>query len=196
MGLLTYCLILIYGTHRMNRDKLRKTGIYAIAVLVIIKFIYLPVKNKIKAYQDMLNEKTESYNLKQRNYNNLISMLSRTDNTKNQLLLKKIFSQETSDAYIQTKLLEYSQTVIKNTKLEMLTFEFPAPAEKEGVKEISILLRLKGTARDMLVFMDSCKNFEKIVVIKSFENTRSSDTDQTMFYKVRLTTYKLNKEGL
>lgn len=177
----------------MEKNKIRRIGLYTIIILVIIRFVYLPIDNSLKGYKDALEEKIENYRLKESSYQNLLSKLSQTEKKEDRTLSKIVYHSDVSDAYIQTKLLEFSQQIIKKTKLELLTFEFPSSLEKEGVREISILLRIKGSPKDMFSFMESCKDFEKLVVIKSFENTRLSDADINMFFKVKLSTYKLNK---
>lgn len=177
----------------MDRYKIRIIGLYTIALLITIKFIYIPTNNLIKTYKETFEEKTQNYKLKEDSYNRLLKQLSEKKKKKSDVFLDKIYREDIPEAFIQTNLLEYTQKIVKQTSLEMVTFELPPSAEGEYLTEISILLRLKGSPKDIFSFIEKCRNFDKIIVVKSFENTRQSDTDMSMFFKLKLSTYKYSK---
>jgi Tfp pilus assembly protein PilO len=154
----------------MDRQEFRKYGLLTIGILVFAKLFIQPLNQDLKEYRDTISELENTYKEKYKLYLKLISSKSEK---KPNLDEKYFYPKDKKDIEIQIEMIDRLTTVSKKHNLDLLNFEMPSPTEKEeGFKVIPVLIRLKGTPKNLVMFYDDVRKLDKVYKVIDFETAK------------------------
>ena len=157
----------------MDRQEFRKYGLLTIGILVFAKLFIQPLNQNLKEYRETLSELENSYKEKYKLYLKLTSL---KPEKKQDLSSRYFYPKDKKDVEIQIEMVDKLTNLSKKHNLDLLNFEMPSPTEKEeGFKVIPVLIRLKGTPKNLILFYDDLRKLDKIYKVIDFETSKLQD---------------------
>lgn len=157
----------------MDRLEFRKYGLFTIGILIFAKLFIQPLNQQLKQYRETLSELENTYKEKYKLYLKLESLKPEGKQYPN---IGYFYSKDKKDVEVQIEMIDKLTTLSKKHNLELLNFEMSSPTEKEeGFKVIPVLIRLKGTPKNLITFYDDVRKLDKLYKVVNFETAKLQD---------------------
>jgi Tfp pilus assembly protein PilO len=172
--------------------QIRVIGIYVIIILALLRFLLFPLHGSIQEKKIVLGEQQETYSLKyqvferqrenQREKRGMETGVERDD------LLPQLYDKGTSNSYIYSEVLEQVTKFAEKRGLIVVNFEMLEPVAGKNISEIPILVRLRGQPGPFIEVLDTIKNGEKLLNIRSMEITK---TGRDQFFSLTISVFRV-----
>jgi Tfp pilus assembly protein PilO len=168
---------------------LKKTGLYLIVVLALLRFLIYPLHASIQEKKVVFGEWSESYRLK-------LQAQERQRGAQQKTVVEKgavrphLFDKGVSNTSIQTEILGWITNAAEKKGLAVLNFEMLDSMAGKNVTELPIVLRLKGRAESFIELLEMIEQNERVLSVRSMEITRSG-VDQA--FSLTLSAFRVEK---
>jgi hypothetical protein len=174
----------------LSNTEIKRLGLYLVLLLVLLRFLILPLYGSVKEKKVLWGEVVERYQLKAQ----LAERRQETGAEKRVVdkgaLLPYVYDKAMKASLIQSEVLEELIKLAEKKGLTVLNFEMMEPPAGKGLTELSVLIRLKGQPKLFFEMLKDMEKQEKILNIKSLEINRFG---QEMAYAVTLSIFKVEK---
>lgn len=150
-----------------KRAELTKIGIYIVIALVLIKFAVKPLNARLEQNKEMLTEIKQSYSLKQQIYERKLYEAQKPATEPESLSM--LYSKNFSYNSIRNKVLQWLMENAEKKGLTITNFEIPEIKKGKELTEINVLLRLKGSLKPFLEYLEGVESADKLILIKNLE---------------------------
>jgi Tfp pilus assembly protein PilO len=172
--------------------QIRVIGIYVIIILALLRFLIFPLQGAIQEKKVLLGEQQETYNLKYRAFErqreNQREKRGMETGVEKDDLLPQLYDKGTSNSYIYSEVLEQVTKFAEKRGLIVVNFEMLEPVAGKIISEIPILVRLRGQPGPFIEVLDTIKNGEKLLNIRSMEITK---TGQDQFFSLTISAFRV-----
>ena len=153
---------------------LRAVGPYLLALLIIIRFLIMPLQSTASQKKLLLAERQELYATEQSLLERRLKQgAERSPKWDDETLAQLSYPKDAADAVIQADLVRRLIETAEKKGLTVLNFEFPDVARDKEVSEIGVILRFKGQPRGLVDLLKEIEEFSKPLSIKSVESSKS-----------------------
>lgn len=178
---------------RVRGLRLKAVGLYFIAILVVIRFILLPLNSNVKNRETLLNEHIETYTTKAA----LLQKQGSADAGRVQAspeeekrVIESLYPVSYQYAVIQAEMLTALMKEAEKDGLSVSNFEMSEISSGEILSEVPVVLRLSGNAKDMLKYLKQLDRMPKKTDIKTIEISRNGDQYN---FTLTFTAYRVEK---
>lgn len=159
----------------MKNERIKIIAFYVLMILVIVKFVAVPLNNLVKEKKGILNEYIETYRIKAL----LIERHKSEQKTKEAKLVKtegvllaSIYQKDSPYALIQSEVLQWIIGSAEGHGLTVLNFEFPRAVVAENISEVPVLVRLRGDPKAVVNLLKDIEEWEKALRFRNFQVSR------------------------
>jgi hypothetical protein len=153
---------------------IKALGPYAVILLVIIRFMIIPLQNSLAAKKTLVLERQEVLKSKQ-------SLLQRqllekgTPKTvvDKQTISKLFYPKAAPDTAIQADLVKSLIETAEKNKLTVMNFELPDVAQDKELSEVGAILRFRGQPLGLVELLRAIDDWPKPLKVKSLESSKS-----------------------
>jgi|SRR5262245_20466081 len=152
---------------------LRAFGPYLLVLLIVIRFLIMPLNSAAKQKKSLLAERQELYateqSLLQRQLRQEVGRFKWDDET----LARLSYRKNVPDLAIQADLVKGLIEAAEKKGLTLVNYEFPDVVRDKEVSEVGVILRLQGQPRGLVDLLKAIEDFPKPLRIKSMESSKS-----------------------
>ncbi|MGH7197468.1 MAG: hypothetical protein ACREH5_01845, partial [Candidatus Omnitrophota bacterium] len=149
-------------------------GAYVVILLVIVRFMIIPLHNTLAEKNLLVTERQELLRSKQ-------SLLQKQAPDKDfrraavdrETLAKLFYPKDLADSAIQADLIKNLIEVAEKKRLKVVNFEMPEVAREKELSEVGAILRLQGQPLGLVELLRAVDNWPKPLRVKSLESARS-----------------------
>ena len=153
---------------------LRAVGPYLLALLIIIRFLIMPLQSTAEQKKLLLAERQELYATEQSLVERRLKQgAERSPKWDDEALAQLTYPKDAPDPVVQADLVRRLIESAEKKGLTVLNFEFPDVARGKEVSEIGVILRFKGQPRGLVDLLKEIEEFPKPLSIKSVESSKS-----------------------
>ena len=153
---------------------IKEIGPYAVILLIIIRFMIIPLQNSLANKKVLVQERQELLKSKQ-------SLLQRQvveKGTRNvvvdkQTITKVFYSKDLPDTAIQADLVKNLIETAEKKNLSVINFELPNVAREKELTEVGAILRLKGQPLGLIELLRAIDDWPKPLKVKSLDYAKS-----------------------
>ena len=153
--------------------QLKIIGLYAIIILVLLRFLIYPLNSALQEKRVLLGEQFESYQIK----GQILDRQSKNREEKvvveKKDILPHLYEKTIPNFHIQSDILEQVIKIAEKKGLLVLNFEMMDPLSGKNITEVSVSVRLKGKAGAFIEILEDLEKSEKVLGIRSLEITKS-----------------------
>lgn len=168
--------------------QIRMIGIYIIIILALLRFLIFPLHGGIQEKKIVLGEQQETYSLKYQAFERQRENPGEKSGVEKGALLPQLYDKGTSSSYIYSEVLEQVTKLAEKRGLIVVNFEMLEPVAGKIISEIPILVRLRGQPGPFIEVLDTIKNGEKLLNIRSMEITK---TGQDQFFSLTISAFRM-----
>jgi len=153
---------------------LRAVGPYLLVLLIIIRFLIMPLQSAANQKKTLLAESEELYATEQSLLQKRLQQGGEKSRKWDDKALAQLsYPKDAPDAVIQADLVRKLIELAEKKGLTVLNFEFPDVARDKEVSEIGVILRFKGQPRGLVDLLKEVDQFPKPLSVKSVESSKS-----------------------
>ena len=153
---------------------IKTLGTYVVVLLVIIRFMIIPLYNTLAEKKLLVTERQELLKSKQ-------SLLEKQATDKDshrapvdrQTLAELFYPKHSPDTAIQADLIKNLIEIAEKKRLKVINFEMPDVAREKELSEVGAILRLQGQPLGLVELLRAVDNWPKPLRVKSLESARS-----------------------
>lgn len=178
---------------QLKRERLKTAGIYLVIILVVLKFVLIPLSHSVEDKKTLLNEYTETYRtkalIKERQLHT-DKTIDESISEEGKRLFDSLYKKDSAAPVIQSEILMSAIKGAEKNEMDILNFELPDTISGKNLSEISVLLRLKGMPKGLIGLLKEIGNMKRPVDIKGLQIDKSRDE---FVYTLTLTTYRIER---
>ena len=168
--------------------QIKVIGIYVIIILALLRFLLFPLQGSIQEKKIVLGEQQETYSLKYQVFERQRENPGEKSGVEKDDLLPQLYDKGTSNSYIYSEVIEQVTKFAEKRGLIVVNFEMLEPVAGKKISEIPILVRLRGQPGPFIEVLDTIKNGEKLLNIRSMEITK---TGQDQFFSLTISAFRV-----
>ena len=168
--------------------QIRVIGIYVIIILALLRFLIFPLHGSIQEKKIVLGEQQETYSLKYQVFERQRENPGEKSGVEKGALLPQLYDKGTSNSYIYSEVLEQVTKLAEKKGLTVVNFETLEPVAGKTIREVPILVRLRGQPGPFIEVLDAIKKSEKLLSIRSMEITK---TGQDQFFSLTISAFRV-----
>ena len=168
--------------------QIKVIGIYVIIILALLRFLLFPLQGSIQEKKIVLGEQQETYSLKYQVFERHRENPGEKSGVEKDDLLPQLYDKGTSNSYIYSEVIEQVTKFAEKRGLIVVNFEMLEPVAGKKISEIPILVRLRGQPGPFIEVLDTIKNGEKLLNIRSMEITK---TGQDQFFSLTISAFRV-----
>lgn len=177
----------------MNKNNFKIFGFYVLIILVIGRFLVIPLRNYAEKEKTVLANYTETYRTKSllvKKHHLKQSGDGTNAAAKSNTLIMSFYKNNTPYTDIQS---EYIQGIIASAEkygLAVVNFEIPEIIVTKNTSEIPVVVRLKGNPKAIISLLQEMRRWDKIVSFSHFETIKN---DQDFVFTLTVSTFRAEK---
>lgn len=169
---------------QLLNENLKKIALYLIFILIIVKFVFIPL-------YEQNNEKKQTLAKKIKNYELTLILKESSSKDVSDQLINRIYSSEESTALIQSSLLSFIEDYCKKNNITLLNYDIPDPLAEDKLTKINLVIQLEGKPSQIINFLETLRKYPKIIDISSFDATENQNKYE---FTLVLSTYKITND--
>jgi len=159
----------------MTREKIKMLGFYALAALLILRIVIVPLQNNIKEKKSLLREYQDTYRMRLDTYERFkqgekAKAEKRTD--AEDAVLKSAYDKNIPFVDIQTDVVKDISDKAEKAGLTVQNFEFQDVVPLKHISEVPVIIRLKGEQKSLVALLKEMEKGQKKLLIRRFEDGR------------------------
>lgn len=160
---------------KADRLSLKTLGSYLVVLLVIVRFVILPLHNRLAEKKLLLAERQELLTSKQSQLRKQAAeKVSPRAAVDREALAQLFYPKDSADTVIQADLIKSLIDTAEKKSLTVVSFEMPEVAREKELSEVGAVLRLRGQPAGLLEMLRAIDHWPKKLRIKSLESARSA----------------------
>lgn len=174
---------------------LKTAGLYLVAILVIFRFILLPLDSSINNRAVLLNEHTETYRarlamLERQGGQARVKGKNKASEEEDKKVIESLYPKDLPYTVIQSEMLMELMKEAEKEGLTVFNFELAEIAPGEALSEVSVVLRLNGFPQELIKFMGLLEKLPKKISLRAFQ----ADKNAAQFlFTLTLTAYRVER---
>ncbi len=159
----------------MNKERIRILSVYILIMLIIIRFVVVPLNNSVKEKKNILSDYAEAYRAKA-----LILKKQRHGQQEKEgivdaekKLLDSVYQKDSPYASIQSEVIQEITGIAEKYGLVVINFELPEVTVTKDISEVPVLIRLKGGLKPVIDMLKDMEKWKKTCSFKNFELVKS-----------------------
>jgi adenylate kinase family enzyme len=157
-----------------NLPSIKALGPYAVILLVIIRFMIVPLHNSLANKKVLVRERQELLKSKQSLLQRqIVEKGARKPVVDKQTITKVFYAKDLPDTAIQADLVKNLIEVAEKKNLTVLNFELPDVAREKELSEVGAILRFKGQPIGMIELLRAIDDWPKPLKVKALEFAKS-----------------------
>ena len=157
-----------------NLAGIKALGPYAVILLVIIRFMIIPLHNSLANKKVLVQERQELLQSKQSVLQRqILEKGTRKAIVDKETIAKVFYAKDLPDTAIQAELVKNLIETAEKKKLTVINFELPDVAREKELSEVGAILRLKGQPLALVELLRAVDDWPKALKVKSLEFAKS-----------------------